>query len=57
MHEKVLYLLREHATNIIIFEQKKMLLLTEKGLRSHQDATLCYICRKRLLKQFAKDTN
>ena len=57
MHEKVLYLLREHATNIIIFEKKKMLLLTEKGLRSHQDATLCYICRKRFLKQFAKDTN
>ena len=46
MYEKVLYLLREHATNIIIFEKKKMLLLTEKGLRSHQDATLCYICRK-----------
>ena len=57
MHEKVLYLLREHATNIIIFEKKKMLLLTEKGLRSHKDATLCYICRKRFLKQFAKDTN
>ena len=43
--------LREHATNVIIFEKKKMLPLTKKELKSHQDARACYICGKRLLKK------
>ena len=37
---------REHATNVINFENNKMLRLTKKELKSHQDATVCYICRK-----------
>ena len=39
--------LREHAADLIIFEKKKILLLIEKELKSHQDATLCYIFIKR----------
>ena len=49
--------LKKHATNIINFEKKKMLPLTKKELKLHQDATACYICRKTFLKKFAKDKN
>ena len=35
----------EHAKNIIDFEKKKLLPLTKEGLKSHQDAKVCYICR------------
>ena len=31
--------------------------LTKKELKSHQDATIRYICGKIFSKQFAKDTN
>ena len=34
-----------------------MLLLKKKELKSHQDATMCYNCRKRFSKQFAKYKN
>ena len=40
-----------HAANLIKFEKKKMLPLTKKELKLHQDATECYICGKRLLKK------
>ena len=49
--------LREHATNVIDFEKKKMLPLTKKELKLHQVATECYICGKRFLKRFANDKN
>ena len=39
--------LREHAKNIIDFEKKKILTLIKEELKSHQDAKVCYICRKR----------
>ena len=42
--------LREHTKNIIDFEKKKMLPLTKEELKSHQDAKVCYICGKRILK-------
>ena len=35
--------LREHAKNIIDFEKKKMIPLTKKQLKSHEDAKVCYI--------------
>ena len=38
--------LREHATNVINFEKKKMLSLTKEELK------VCYICGKRFLKKF-----
>ena len=49
--------LREHTKNIIDFEKKKMLLLTKEELKPHQDAEVCYICRKRTLKKFFKNKN
>ena len=44
LYEKVLYLFKKNAKNIIDFEKKKMLQLTKKDLKSHQDAKVCYIC-------------
>ena len=46
--------LREHAGNIIDFEKKKMLSLIKEELKLHQDAKVCYICGKRILKKFSK---
>ena len=47
--------LREQAKNIIDFERKeKMLPLTKEELKSHQDAKVCYICVKRILKKLSK---
>ena len=36
-------------------EKKKMLTLTEKGLKLYEDATLCYICRNKFTQNLAKD--
>ena len=36
--------------NIIDFEKKKVLPLTKEELKSYQDAKVCYICRKGILK-------
>ena len=33
--------LREHAQRIVGFEKKKMLLLTSKELKSHEDGKVC----------------
>ena len=44
---------REHATNLINFEKKKILPFTQKELKSHQNVKVCYICGKRFLKKFA----
>ena len=57
MCEKVLYFVKVHATNVINFEKNRMLLLTRKELKLHQDATVQYICGKRFLQKFAKDKN
>ena len=45
--------LREHATNVIIFENENMLPLANKGLKLYQDAIGCHICGKRILEKFA----
>ena len=34
-----------------------MLLLTKEELKSHQDAKVCYICGKRILKRLSKSIN
>ena len=34
---------------------REMLLLIEKELKSHQDSTVCYICRKEFTEKLAKD--
>ena len=49
--------LKEHAQNIIDFEKKSKLPLAKEELKLHQDAKVCYICGKRILKKFAKDKN
>ena len=46
--------LREHATNIIDVEKKKILLLTKEELKSHQDAKVSYIWVKGILKKLSK---
>ena len=43
--------LREHAGNVISFENKEMLQLSKKLLKLHDDAKTCYICEKK----YAKD--
>ena len=47
--------LREHAADVINFEKKKVLPLIRKELKSHQDATLCCVCRKKLTQKRGKD--
>ena len=47
--------LRELTKNVIDFEKKKM--LTKEELKSHQDAKVCYICGKRILKKLSKGIN
>ena len=53
----VLQFCRKHATSVIDFKKKKMLSLTKKLLKLHQDATVCYICRKRFIKNDVKYKN
>ena len=57
LYEKVLYFIKKHATNVINFENIKMLPLTKEKLKSHQYAKAYYVCGKRFLKKFAKDKN
>ena len=48
---------KEHATNVINFEKKKMLPLTKQELKSYQYAKVYYICGKRFLKKFTNAKN
>ena len=48
---------REHSKNIIDFEKKKMISLTEEELKSNENGKVCYICRKRILKKLNKSKN
>ena len=38
-------------------KRKKILPSTKEELKSHQDAKVCYICGKRILKKFANNKN
>ena len=38
--------LREHATKIIIYEEKKMITLTIQEEKYHNKQKVCYICKK-----------
>ena len=49
--------LREHAKNIIDFEEKKILPLTKEELKSHQDAKVCYLCWKSIFKKLSECIN
>ena len=47
--------LREHATNVMYFEKKKMQSFSKKELKLYQHAATCCIYRKIVLKKFPKD--
>ena len=49
--------LREHAADVISSERDKVLPLTDKQLKLHQDATECYICKKNIHTKTSKDKN
>ena len=55
--EKFCEPLGEYTKNIIDFEKKKRLQLKKEELKSQQDAKVCYICRKRILKRLSKSIN
>ena len=55
--KKFCNLLREHATNILKFEKKKLLPLTKEELKLHPDAPNYYICGKRILEKLTKSKN
>ena len=55
--KKVCQSLREQAKSIIDFEKKKILPLTREELKSFIDADVCYICRKRFIKNLSKNIN
>ena len=44
--------LREHADRIIDFKKRKMLSLTIKKLKSHEDTKVCYLCGIYFIKTF-----
>ena len=46
MCEKLCLDLREHATKIINYEKKEMILLTKKEEKKHNKQKVCYICKK-----------
>ena len=48
--------LREHTRRITGFEKKKVLPLTNKELKSHNDAKICYICGKYFIKSVLAKT-
>ena len=39
------------------FWKEEMISLTKQELKSHQDATACYICGKRTLKKLSRSIN
>ena len=49
--------LRENAKSVTDFENKKILPLTRKELKSHEDVEKCYICGKRFFKKLFRDKN
>ena len=46
--------LRQHSKSRAGFEKKNLLPLTIEELKSHQDAKVCCICGKRILKKLSK---
>ena len=49
--------LREHVNRIIGFGRKKLLPLTNKEVKSHEAAKVCYIYRKYFIKKLFRDIN
>ena len=55
--EKLCSSRRQHATNVINFEKKKMLSLTKKTKITSRCNIMLHLWKKRYPKQFAKDKN
>ena len=55
--EKLCISLREHAANVINFEKKKNVTLTEEDLKFNQHSAVCYICKKKFTKSLLKIKN
>ena len=49
--------LREHANRIIHFKKRKMLPLTIKELKSHEDTKVCYLCEIYFIKKLFNNKN
>ena len=49
--------LREHANNIIDLKKKKNVNVNKRRIKLHQDAKVCYICRRQILKNLPKSKN
>ena len=41
----------------IDFKKSKILPLIQKELKTHQNLTVCYICRKKFIQNLAEDTS
>ena len=46
MYGKVCKNLKEHATRIINYEKKGMILLTDEEIKLYEMQKVCYICKK-----------
>ena len=38
--------LRDHAMKVFNYEEKEMILLTDKETKSYENQKVCYICKK-----------
>ena len=47
--------LREHSMKIIIFNKKKMKLLTKEHQESYENIKICYICKEKFENKYLKD--
>ena len=47
--------LRDHAVNIVSFENKKIKLLTKEQQESYGSAKICYICKDKFEDKYDKD--
>ena len=45
--------LREHATKIVNYEKKEMILLTKEEEKKHHKQKVCHICKKDLMLMIA----
>ena len=51
--EKICKDLTEHATRVINYKEKEMILLTDKENKSYKEQKACYVCKK----EFSTDDN
>ena len=57
LYEKVLWIVKRTSKKYNWFWKEKMLPLTRKELKSHEDGRVCYISGKYFIRKFFKDIN